>query len=531
LRANAHVDDTASVEGREQALAPRSGAVLRAGLGAGIVAAAIGAVFAWLGVVNGDEGWYALGARFVSQGRLPYRDFAFTQGPAYLYVLAPFVRLLPDVYTARAVSVVCTAVSIGLLIAAARRIGGKWTALVSCAALLATVPSLPYWLSITKTYSLACLFLSAVFFTLTSNTSPGVRYPVAAALAVGFAETRSTGFALAVVLVLALLVLSPDERTRVRVVLASAAAIFPVVVLVLLEWSRSSWGLLAYHHLGSHGSAGIGRYWSRSYAMAHSWPGPFLLGALALVAVLVNADIRATLRRRLDLVALVVGVVLFVFLHETAAQFFSEEYFAPVAAPVIVMSTIVLMRAASRVPRPTSGVFARLASGALAVGIVITAITGGHQYYLGAPGWGGSPAGLNEVVRCVQEFSKPHDTVFALSLEEVVLQAHRRPVPNVTLGPFSYEDVSTQRARQLKIINDVELATTFKNRPPRVAVLTVDDIFETHRAGYFSKKKVENNAWYFLFQRYKPVCKATLIRHVFKNVKESVTVYALPPDK
>ena len=169
MRANANVDDTSPVKGRDRLLAP--------GVGAAVTAGAVCAVFAWLGVVNGDEGWYALGARFVSQGRLPYRDFAFTQGPAYLYVLAPFVRFLPYVYTARAVSVVCTAVSIGLLIATARRVGGKWTARVACVALLATIPSLPYWLSITKTYSLACLFLSAAFFTLTSNAADARAVP------------------------------------------------------------------------------------------------------------------------------------------------------------------------------------------------------------------------------------------------------------------------------------------------------------------------------------------------------------------
>jgi hypothetical protein len=520
------------VEGREHVLAPRSGAVVRAGVGAGLVAGATCAVFAWLGVVNGDEGWYALGARFVSQGRFPYRDFAFTQGPAYLYVLSPFVRLLPDVYTARAVSVVCTAVSIGLLIAAARRVGGKWTAWVAGLALLATIPSLPYWLSITKTYSLACLFLSAAFFTLTSRTSPGVRFPVAAALAIGFAETRSTGFALAVILVVTLFLISPDERTRVRVVLASAATLLPFVAVVLLEWSRSSWGLLAYHHLGAHGSAGIGRYWSRSYALVRAWPGPFLIGAIALVVALADPGIRATLRRRADLVALAVGVALFVFLHETSAQFFSEEYFTPVAAPVIVMSTVVLMRAAgSAQARSRRVATPRLLRGALALGIVVTAITGGHEYYLGSPGWSGSPAGLKTVVACVQRHSRPRETVFALSLEEVVLQAHRRPVANVTLGPFSYEDVSTRRAHQLKIINAATLASTFKNRPPRVAVLTVDDIFETHRAGYFSKKKVVNNAWYFKFEKYKLVCKTTLVRHVFSNVRETVFVYALPRDR
>ena len=48
----------------------------------------------YFGDLNQDEGWYLLAARNVSDGKLPYRDFAFTQGPMLpvVYSLAtPFV--------------------------------------------------------------------------------------------------------------------------------------------------------------------------------------------------------------------------------------------------------------------------------------------------------------------------------------------------------------------------------------------------------------------------------------------------------
>ena len=484
-------------------------------------------VFAWLGVVNGDEGWYAICARIVAEGRLPYRDFAFTQGPVYLYLLAPFVRLVPDLYTARAVSVVCTAVAVGLLVTVANRVGGKWAARASCAALLATIPSLPYWLSITKTYALSCLLLSAILFVLTSATRPGVRYPLAAALAVVLTETRSTGFPLALLLIVALLRLSPDPKTRVRVVMASVAATIPFAVLVSLEWTRAKWGLLDYHHLSSKGTPGPGRFVSRTFAVAHAWPGPFLLATAALVVAMLDADIRARLRRRLDLVAFAVGIVLFVVLHEAAAQFFSEEYLAPVIAPLVVVSVVILVRAVTaQGAAALSRRFSVAVRGVLVGAVVFTAFTGGHSYYLGAPGWSGDPAGLSAITKCVQRYSKPHDTVFALSLEEVVVEAHRRPVPGVTLGVFSYQDFSNAKARRMKVLNPVTLASTFRNRPPQVAVFTAEDFFETQRAGFFSHKKFVNNPWYFEFQAYRPVCRVTIVRHVFVNQPVSVTVYA-----
>jgi hypothetical protein len=512
-----------------KAIPRRSRAVLW-GVGAAVVTAIIVAVFAWLGVVNGDEGWYVLGARSVAHGHLQYRDFAFTQGPGYLYVLAPFMRLLPRLYTARAVSVACTAVSIGLLVAMARRVGGKWAALAASAALLATVPSLPYWLSITKTYALSCLFLAAILFTLTSAVRPAVRYPLAAALAVGLAETRTTGVALAAMLIVALLVQSPDTRTRRRIVLASAVTALPFVFLVFSAWQSARWGLFEYHQLGATGGTGIFRFVSRTGAAILAWPGPFLLGALATVVTLFDPQLRSLLKRRLDLTAFVVGVVLFVFLHEASAVFFSEEYLVPVIAPIVVLSTVMLMRAATGSAATAKRRGSTVIHGLLIAAIVVTAFTGGHRYYVGMPGWGGNPAGMKALTRCVQRYSAPRDTVFALQLEEVVAESGRQPVRSVSLGAFSYQNVSTKRAKQLKILNAHMLGTLFTHRPPKLLVLTVDDIFETKRAGRFSKRRVANVALYSGFSTYHPVCKVKVVRHVFVNSPVLVTVYGRGPD-
>jgi hypothetical protein len=519
LRATAWFDDTAAVRRRDR--------TVLWGVGAAAVAAIVGSIFAWLGMVNGDEGWYVICARLVSEGRLPYHDFAFTQGPIYLYALAPFVRVVPDLYTARAVSVVCSAAAVGLLIAVARRVGGKWGAVAASAALLATIPSLPYWLSITKTYALSCLFLAAILFTLTSAARPEVRYPLSAALAVGFTETRTTGVALAVLLIAVLVKRSPDGKTRKRVWLATAVMIVPFAALVILSWARARWGLFDYHQLGATGASGIGRFWSRTFAAAHAWPGPFVLGAAATLVAVLDSDMRARIKRRPDLAAYAAGIVLFVLMHEAGGAFFAEEYLAPVIAPLVVVSAVILVRAATR---PTAGARSResvAVRALLIVGIAVTAITGGHRFYLGAPGWSGDPAGISALANCVQKYSAPSDTVFALSFEEVVVQAHRHPEPDVTLGQFSYENVTRKRAHELRILNHSTLDDVFtRPRPPKVLVLTAEDIFETQRAGFFSKQRVTNLGFYNAFQDYKPVCTVTVLRHIFVNYPVKVTVYA-----
>ncbi len=517
LRAPAPVDDTGSVR--------RDDRVLQSGVVAAAVTALVCSVFAWLGVVNGDEGWYTLSARLVGEGRLPYRDFAFPQGPAYAYLLAPFVRVVPSVYTSRAVSVVCTVVSVGLLVAMARRVGGRWAAYASGVALLATIPSLPYWLSITKTYALSCLFLSAILFTLTTTGRPAVRYPLAAALAVGLTETRTTGFALAGLLIAALLWMAPDTTTRVRVVLASTAAALPFVVLVLLDWRSAHWALFEYHQLGAKGGGGFGQYYSRTFSAAHAWPGPTLLGVAALVVAIVNRNIRDRLRRRLDLVAVALGILIFAVLHEAAAHFFAEEYLAPLIAPAVVVSTVILVRAvaAARVADNRRRLSYAL-RGVLLVSIVFTAVTGGHSFYLGAPGWNGDPASIGGIVSCIKAHSSPHDAIFTLSLAEVVVASGRRPARDDTLGEFSYEDVSTKKANELKIINSETIAKVFRDRPTKLAVLTLDDIYETHRAGRFSTEDISNIQLFQAFQAYRPVCRATLTRPAYINVNRTVQV-------
>lgn len=44
--------------------------------------------------LNQDEGWYLLSARRTAAGAMPYRDYAFTQGPVFPYLYAPFAPLV-----------------------------------------------------------------------------------------------------------------------------------------------------------------------------------------------------------------------------------------------------------------------------------------------------------------------------------------------------------------------------------------------------------------------------------------------------
>ena len=55
-----------------------------------VACAILGGAAVWMGGLNQDEGWYLYAANLVSEGNVPYRDFAFTQGPVMPYVYAAF---------------------------------------------------------------------------------------------------------------------------------------------------------------------------------------------------------------------------------------------------------------------------------------------------------------------------------------------------------------------------------------------------------------------------------------------------------
>lgn len=497
-----------------------------AGVAAASVTLIVGALFAWLGILNGDEGWYGLAAQAIGRGQLPYRDFALVQGPVYPTLLAPFVLLWPSILMTRALSVFMMAAAVGILIYVAWRIGGRVVGLFCCAALLATIPSLPYWLSITKTYALCFLLLSIIIYLLIGGPKPQIGYPAAALVAVVLVATRTTGIAIAIPLIGALILRAPDRLTRWRIAIITTVASLPLAVLLVFQWERLRWSLYDYHKLSLEPMHGFGKYLDRSIGAARAWPGPIFLGCVALAVALCDPQLRAILRRRLDLTALAVGFVLFVLLHQSGAMFFTEEYLSPLIAILLVGSCIILLRYSGRPGANVRWSVSHKLRMILIFGIALTAVTGGHSDFLGAPGWKGSVSGLDQIIRCIKNNSTSNDTVFAMNLEEVVLQSHRRPVSGVSLGVFSLQDIAKQKAQDLRIMNNELLVNTFVNRPPKVLVLTPFDFSSLSRGGWFSDHFIDQRPLQAQLRNYRQVCSKTVERNVFDNKKIKVLIFA-----
>lgn len=124
----------------------------------------------FLGDLNQDEGWYLYAARQITEGRVLYRDFMFTQGPAlpYIYgVLFPIIGKF-GVAGGRLITALFGLSAAGCAAWLAFRISSKhWKAAAFCAFVLVGVNVYQsYFTTIVKTYGLCAFFLIAGFVAL-----------------------------------------------------------------------------------------------------------------------------------------------------------------------------------------------------------------------------------------------------------------------------------------------------------------------------------------------------------------------------
>ena len=173
----------------------------------GFVVLAFAAV--WMGALNQDEGWYLYAARMVSEGKVPYRDFFYTQAPVMPIVYSAFTSIWNEygLLGARIFTIVLGALGIGFFCALAARlspVGSRGQAALVVFFLLGSNLYHLYYLAIPKTYALASLFIAVGFFLLSFARERGWRgamFAVSSGMALALAAgTRiSLGVLLAVV--------------------------------------------------------------------------------------------------------------------------------------------------------------------------------------------------------------------------------------------------------------------------------------------------------------------------------------------
>lgn len=174
--------------------------------------ACLAAAAVWMGGLNQDEGWYLYAANLVAEGKMPYRDFFYTQGPMLPIVYSAFAWIWKSfgILGARVFTLAIGLFGILLAAALARRLapeGRRGEAAIATLLLLGSNLYHVYFVTIPKTYALAALFVMAGFLFIDiaqaawNRSRGGFLWAVVAGLSLAFASgTRiSLGVILCVV--------------------------------------------------------------------------------------------------------------------------------------------------------------------------------------------------------------------------------------------------------------------------------------------------------------------------------------------
>ena len=167
--------------------------------------AVLGSAAVWMGGLNQDEGWYLYAANLVAEGQMPYRDFAFTQGPVMPFVYSAFAGAwrLGGLLGARLFTLALGLAGILFAVGLSRRLVAddrrNEVALVVFFLLGTNLYHL-YYLAIPKTYALAGLFVSVAFYLLSfARTSAAAAFGAGLCLAFAAGTRISLGALLPVV--------------------------------------------------------------------------------------------------------------------------------------------------------------------------------------------------------------------------------------------------------------------------------------------------------------------------------------------
>jgi hypothetical protein len=262
----------------------------------------IGAFNLALGDLNQDEGWYLDAARMVAGGQLPYRDFAFTQGPVMPLTYAALLPAWSPFGLAGARVLTCLLgflAALGGSFLAGRLVpesnpAGRRAAVFVAFCLIALNMYQSYFSAVVKTYSLSGLLLVTGFLFLTrSGGARGAGWAAGAAVCMALAAATRLSAFMTLPVTLACLWLDrkgPSGRAWLAFMgagLAAGAAIF--LPFFFANPQGLLFGLLDYHAGRSAGGlvkalvykAGFFSRVAQAYAPALVlWAGGALAGLL-----------------------------------------------------------------------------------------------------------------------------------------------------------------------------------------------------------------------------------------------------------
>ena len=326
----------------------------------------LGAAAVWMGGINQDEGWYLYAANLVAEGKVPYRDFAYTQGPVmpFVYSAFAFVWRMFGLLGARILTLLIGAGGVFFAAALAARMAPdqrrREAALAVFLLLGANLYHL-YYMAIPKTYALASLFVAAGFYLLCVSLRAHYTNRLAAAAGAGLCLAFAAGTRISLGALLATtgicLIVARRWRTLVTFAIAGAVGLAVVYGPFLMD-SKAFDGLVAAqkYHAARGGFDIVWTVGSLSRLVRWYLPTFVMLGlwcVLRLQTPRRDEDDEAFLTRPV-MHSLLLGF-LAVFAVQIVAPFPYEDYQVPVMGLLAIASSVGTVRvfdrfSAQRVP-------------------------------------------------------------------------------------------------------------------------------------------------------------------------------------
>ena len=307
----------------------------------------LGAAAVWMGGLNQDEGWYLYAANMVAEGKVPYRDFAYTQGPLmpFVYSVFTFVWKNWGLLGARILTLAIGAAGIFFAVALAARLAPesrrREAALIALLLIGSNLYHV-YFLTIPKTYALASLFVAAGFYLLSvgvkTHYTRRLAFAAGAGLCLAFAAGTRISLGALMVTTGACLLVARRWNTFVAFAIAGAVGL-AMVYGPFLSDPRAFDGLVAAqrYHAARGGFDVVWTVGSLSRLVRWYLPTAVFLGLLVVIRLNAPHHDDEDIRQRLVIHALLLGF-LAVFAVQMLAPFPYEDYQVPVMGLLAVVA-------------------------------------------------------------------------------------------------------------------------------------------------------------------------------------------------
>jgi 4-amino-4-deoxy-L-arabinose transferase-like glycosyltransferase len=424
--------------------------------------------------LNQDEGWYLIATQRISQGFLPYRDFAFTQAPVFpfAYQLSrPFVNAWGILggrgFTALLgwSSILITAWTVYRV----RRNSDPFYAVSLVLVLLALNTFHAQYLVTIKTYALASLWLASglgCVFLAIRRKQPGAL--IAAGIFLGLAAGTRLTLILFIPALLAELFLrrkSWGNQAWIALLVSSVLTLLAIFLpFVLLAPEGLHFGLIEFHNARETGNRLL---------LSAAFASRFLLAYLPVVLASIPLLLRKN-RWQPGVPGVLAGIILVTFAH-ALTPFPYDDY------QVVLIPAIALVLAL-QLPEIIVSPELRLQSstGLFAFALLYAAVAPQWQTWLDDGRdriwW---TVNTRPAIRTLQEAA---DTLHTLAPESdllfttdpyLAIEAGLDVPRGLEMGPFSFfPNMETDRAKRLHVLNPSLLQDLIASRPAPVAAFS-----------------------------------------------------------